>query len=683
MNSPRPDPPELADPAADTLSDVPFGPTQHLQLALYGAIAQIVDAGGEDPASAVQAQPFLAEYIAEFTRRLGPVTRLAPAWHVALRAWEARAQAAGAWLPLRGLARQGLAPLARELWLAAGLVEEDPRFGDLFAQAQDGERRPTHGLLASWWATNDAGFDQADAVRQALQSLVGGGLLQAGNLAAPRPRWTLAVALPPWDALRLDLASLPWLAHHPIASLPTLETCILPPGVRARCETLPSLLAVRPAPLLLLCGPAHNGRTTLAGAIARASGHALLVADHGVCDDAARWPVFGAVAAMLDAMPLLVGELPPGTHAAPPPLPWCDTALALVGTREGRWLDDRAVLRVDLPLPDAAERLAHWQAALPAPAPTWLPALAQQRRLASGHIRRAAADALALATMSGGGELAPEHVAQACAQLPAHALETLATPLPAAGAWHELAVDDPTREELDALLARCRWRETLAGRPGPGSAGPGVRALFTGASGTGKTLAARLLAAELGKPLYRVDLAATVDKYLGETEKNLHRAFSAAESLDVVLLLDEGDALMAGRTDVSSSNDRYANLETNFLLQRIEHYDGILLITSNAAERIDKAFARRMDVVIPFRAPDEWRRYEILKLHLVDDAVDDGWLQQMACRCPLSGGQLRNVVGHARLLALQDGAALDTQHLFSALRREYRKTGAACPLRAA
>jgi SpoVK/Ycf46/Vps4 family AAA+-type ATPase len=215
-------------------------------------------------------------------------------------------------------------------------------------------------------------------------------------------------------------------------------------------------------------------------------------------------------------------------------------------------------------------------------------------------------------------------------------------------------------------------------------ANTGIRALFAGPSGSGKTLAARLLAASLGKDLYRVDLAATVNKYLGETEKNLDQAFAAAEECDVVLLLDEGDALMANRTAVGTSNDRYANLETNFLLQRVEAYDGILIVTSNAADRIDDSFARRLDVVVHFRSPDEWRRYDILRLHLNgDDRVDDTWLQEAAVRCALSGGQWRNVVSHARLLALSAAQPLDTSHLHAALVREYRKAGAQCPLRSA
>jgi SpoVK/Ycf46/Vps4 family AAA+-type ATPase len=208
-----------------------------------------------------------------------------------------------------------------------------------------------------------------------------------------------------------------------------------------------------------------------------------------------------------------------------------------------------------------------------------------------------------------------------------------------------------------------------------------VRALFAGPSGTGKTLAARHIAAALGKDLYRIDLSATVSKFIGETEKSLERALSAAESLNIVLLLDEGDSLMARRTDVSSSNDRYANLETNFLLQRIESFDGILLVTSNDADRIDPAFSRRMDAVLAFRPPDEIRRHGILRQQLGDHRVSPGLLQDIACRCALSGGQLRNVALHARLLALDTGAPISDVELRQAVVREYRKTGDYCPLK--
>src|SRR5439155_19922320 len=146
-----------------------------------------------------------------------------------------------------------------------------------------------------------------------------------------------------------------------------------------------------------------------------------------------------------------------------------------------------------------------------------------------------------------------------------------------------------------------------------------------------------------------------VNKYIGETEKSLNQIFARAEELDVILLLDEGDALLTRRTNVQSSNDRYANLETNYLLQRLESYEGILIVTTNASGRIDRAFQRRMDVVIDFRPPDAAERWSIWQLHLpATHTIDGELLQEVAERCELSGGQIRNAVLHASLLALDD-----------------------------
>jgi SpoVK/Ycf46/Vps4 family AAA+-type ATPase len=210
----------------------------------------------------------------------------------------------------------------------------------------------------------------------------------------------------------------------------------------------------------------------------------------------------------------------------------------------------------------------------------------------------------------------------------------------------------------------------------------GVKALFKGGSGTGKTLAAGILAAELGLPLYRVDLAAVVNKYIGETEKNLARLFDRAEELDVILLFDEGDALLAKRTEVTSAHDRYANLETNYLLQRLESYQGIVLITTNLNENIDRAFLRRMDLVVEFPRPESEARLAIWRLHLPEHhVVDAEFLREAAQRCALAGGQIRNAALHAGLLALEADGALTRRHLAAAIRREYRKSGAVCPLR--
>jgi SpoVK/Ycf46/Vps4 family AAA+-type ATPase len=265
-------------------------------------------------------------------------------------------------------------------------------------------------------------------------------------------------------------------------------------------------------------------------------------------------------------------------------------------------------------------------------------------------------------------------------------LDTLATYLEPVADWSELVVSDLVGRELAALEARCRERENLRARAGRAFArtlNRGVRALLSGPSGTGKTLAARALAAVLHMDLYRVDLAAVVNKYIGETERNLNEVFSRAEELDVVLLLDEGDALMTQRTDVQSSNDRYANLETNYLLQRLETYEGIVLVTTNAGKRIDSAFMRRLDVTIEFALPDAAERRRLWEHHLpAQHAVSPALLGRVVQHCALSGGQIRNAALYATLIALKSPDGVSDDHLQEALRREYRKAGAAYPLHA-
>jgi SpoVK/Ycf46/Vps4 family AAA+-type ATPase len=307
--------------------------------------------------------------------------------------------------------------------------------------------------------------------------------------------------------------------------------------------------------------------------------------------------------------------------------------------------------------------------------------------MTGGSIRRAARLAVSNAALEGEQSVTLAGVRTACRALNRQALDTLAVEITASGDWGDLAVGSQTLAELYNLESRCRRRESLGSAVGAtlsAQLNPGVRALFSGPSGTGKTLAAKLLASALEKDLYRVDLATVVNKYIGETEKNLNEVFSRAEELDVLLLLDEGDALLAGRTNVQSSNDRYANLETNYLLQRIESYEGILIVTTNAVDRIDSAFQRRMDVVVDFRPPGAAERHAIWQLHLpARHSIDPGLLAEVAGRCALTGGQIRNAALHASLLAIEDGGVVTSSKIESAVQREYRKTGSVCPLRSA
>jgi hypothetical protein len=659
--------------------DVPCEPTSHFQLSLLGVIAHLIEEVADgDLEAAFTAHPFLQDYCREIVGLAGEDRVSADQWRADLREWEADAPRS---LPLCALREAGLAELELELFLAIGLIDEDPRFGALFG-TETRTRRPSFALLLAWWRTDADGADRREDARQALMGLVRRGLVKVCDDSLPRSEWTLAVPGPVWDAARGQAPDLPWLRYSPPDALPLLAD-YLPPDDADPHAALPALLAAAPRQLVVLRGPARNGRKTFAAAIAQALGKGLLVAPDAVAEDEARWRQFILVARLLNAVPTIECEATAGASRTLPAVPFGTSTLFVVTGMTGAVgiADDRPALTVALPLPGAGIRERHWRAALGGEPDAVLGAATRELRLTSGNIRLAARAAASLARLAGRESIEPDDLRRACRTLQSDRLETLASRLDAQGSLDDLAVDETTREELDALVARCRHREALS-QSGPAFArgSVGVRALFAGASGTGKTLATRLLAATLGKDLYRVDLAATVNKFIGETEKNLDRAFAAAEELDAILLLDEGDALMTTRTDVSSANDRYANLETNFLLQRIESFTGIVLVTSNAAERIDKAFARRMDVVIHFKPPDEWTRLEILRRHLPGAAISETLMHDIACRCMLSGGQLRNVASHAALLALRRGGAIGDDDVHAALAREYRKTGARCPL---
>lgn len=185
-----------------------------------------------------------------------------------------------------------------------------------------------------------------------------------------------------------------------------------------------------------------------------------------------------------------------------------------------------------------------------------------------------------------------------------------------------------------------------------------MKALFAGAPGTGKTLAARALATELGRSLYRIDLAAVTSKWLGETEKNLARALEIAEPTGAVLLFDDGEALMGQRGDVSRGSDRYANLEVAYLLQALESHDGIVVVTTNARERMDKAFIRRFDVIAEFARPDADARESLWRQELGDTAraLDGATLRDVAERADLTGGHIAAAARLARVLAAAAGS---------------------------
>ncbi len=249
--------------------------------------------------------------------------------------------------------------------------------------------------------------------------------------------------------------------------------------------------------------------------------------------------------------------------------------------------------------------------------------------------------------------------------------------------FEDLVLPPQATADLRQLVAWARHRDEVAAKGPLRSRGRGIAALFTGGPGTGKTLAAHVIAEELSIDLFQVDLSAVVDKYIGETEKNLEKVFRAAEALDVVLFFDEADALFGSRSDVKDSRDRYANQEVAYLLQRMEHFDGITILATNLRGNLDKAFSRRMSFIVNFPDPDAATRRRLWEHHLrqlpaldQDDPVNVEFLGESV---ELAGGDIRNIVLGAAYDAVSAGELVGMRHVVAATVRDYRKLGRMMP----
>ncbi len=244
--------------------------------------------------------------------------------------------------------------------------------------------------------------------------------------------------------------------------------------------------------------------------------------------------------------------------------------------------------------------------------------------------------------------------------------------------WEDLILPEEQTRHLRELCARHREKKAVFDNWGFGKKlpyGRGTHAVFYGASGTGKTMAAGIIAQELRLDLFRIDLSSVISKYIGETEKNLAKIFSEAASTNAILFFDEADALFGKRTEVKDAHDRYANIETSYLLQEIERYPGITILASNIHENMDRAFLRRMQFVVDFPFPDEAHRRRLWASFIpteapVDPAVDFDFL---AKRVKMTGGGLKNIVLNAAFYASTARETIGMKHLIRAVKREYKK----------
>jgi AAA+ superfamily predicted ATPase len=360
----------------------------------------------------------------------------------------------------------------------------------------------------------------------------------------------------------------------------------------------------------------------------------------------------------------------------------------LTGAQPWSPTPDRPLGLLSVPFPplDTAARREFWQSALAIRGSLLssedLDAVSTCFRLRPAQIEEAAAVAAASAPSNAAGSpvLSREAVfaaARAQSEMDAGAL---AHKVPALYTWADIVLPEDSLAQLREICSRVAHAGLVLGEWGFDrklSLGKGVSALFSGPSGTGKTMAAEIIANELGLDLYRIDLAGVVSKYIGETEKNLDRVFSAAEDTNAILFFDEADALFGKRSEVRDSHDRYANIEISYLLQKMEAYQGLAILATNLRQNLDEAFLRRLAFTIHFPFPDEASRLRIWQGIWPEAtpraaALD---LSGVARRFKLSGGQIKNAALAAAFQAAGSGGTVTQAHLLHAVRREFQKLG--------
>ncbi|WP_036349743.1 ATP-binding protein [Microvirga sp. BSC39] len=465
---------------------------------------------------------------------------------------------------------------------------------------------------------------------------------------------------------------------------PAPEPPDLSAGEAELLEQLSPLWTCAPAagwPVLQICGPGDDAKRAVAAALCAPRGQRLFQLSRSDIPRAAYERLALArlcdrEMALMDGVLLVTGdgaEEEDRSAAA-----FIDLLLGptIVAGRDPLSLTRNRRLRADTSPPAVAERRDLWRRTLGGRAQMLgegLDQLAEQFTLDGAGVR-AVADLAAETASSREGDLFVRLWDAARAQA-RRRLDDLAERIEAKVGWDDIVLPPDRLAQLADIAVHVRRAHQVHGRWGwaeRGGRGLGVTALFAGSSGTGKTMAAEVLANDLRLDLYRVDLSQVVSKYIGETEKNLRRIFEAAEQSGAILLFDEADALFGKRSEVKDSHDRYANVEVSYLLQRMEAYRGLAILTTNLKSSLDSAFMRRLRFVIDFPFPDIGMRAEIWRRIFPADTPLKGDPSRMA-RLPVAGGTIRTIAINAAFLAAEAGDPVGVNHLAAAARREYAK----------
>ncbi|MEW5868194.1 MAG: ATP-binding protein [Chloroflexota bacterium] len=638
-------------------------------------------------------------------RHAAPEPDLSP---IELRRWldrrERASLRAGVDLPLVRVAeRFGLDGFERSVLLLALAVEIDSRYESLFAYVQNDvtKKRPTVDLaLRLLCATVDESLRRRQVFSPAAP-LLAGGLLSLYDDPQDRQPPLLARLLKADECITTYLLG-----------APCLDSRLLPfcqqrtPESSSETETEITVVvrqSLERGCVLVLHGPQDAGKLAGAEAACGAVQRPLLVVDLEAALEASldvdalvvllrKEALLSDAAIYLDRFEALLDG----------PRDSSRRALALVrrlarpgqllfvGSRSswqpGGWLEETPLLTFTCSLPDFPVRLQAWQAALEAEAgpghgldPT---EIASKFVLGPAAIWAAAREASSRArTCSPGtGALSLADLYTAVRAQSASGLSRLAQKVELVYGWDDIVLPPRPLRQLQEVCASVAYRHVVYSQWGferKLASSKGLNVLFSGPSGTGKTMAAQVLARELGLDLYKIDLSSVVSKYIGETEKNLNRIFQEAQASNAMLFFDEADALFGKRSEVKDAHDRYANVEVAYLLQKMEEYEGIAILATNLGQNMDEAFTRRMHHAVDFPFPEPAYRQRIWRSLFPPEAPlgPDVDFPFLARQFELSGGNIRNVALAAAFLAAQENTSIGMPHLVRAAAREYVKMG--------
>jgi ATPase family associated with various cellular activities (AAA) len=582
-------------------------------------------------------------------------------------------------------ARFGLSCFERDVLLLCLAAELDPSFERLYAYVQDDATRRfvTPQLALELLATSPdfAGWNRP--------SLLPGGALR---------HWRLLTAEPAGSglhhALRIDERMVAYLLGsnqldercYRLVRLPSVG--LVPPSQRQLAGQLGEWLgaASNRLALLNLVGPPDSGRSAIAAAACQDAAITLVVLNGQTLYSAGaeRPELLG----LLEREANLVGLVlyidldewkREEARILLSELECC--ALRLIVASRERVTSEREQLAVPVSRPGSPEQSDLWRLALAHCAGPWngeIDALVEQFDFGPRAIARTVAMAENTAGLRAAenGAVGFADLWQGCCEQTAGQLENLAQRVEPCFDWDDIVVPAGVLHQLKEIASQVAHRHLVYQTWGFAkklNRGRGISALFSGPSGVGKTMAAEVLAHHLKLDLFRIDLSRVVSKYIGETEKNLRCVFDAAERSGAILFFDEADALFGKRSEVKDSHDRYANIEVNYLLQRMEEYRGLAILATNMKAALDSAFMRRLRFIVEFPFPDAVQRRELWSKVFPPTAAVDGLDFAALSRLEITGGNVRNIAVNAAFLAAGEGRTIAMDHVMRAARREYTK----------